>query len=47
MSFTHSNWLPQFGLDDLFYDYLTYRQYFDDIGGSFTQLQHTKFNDKF
>jgi type IX secretion system protein PorV len=35
-SITHSNWLPQFGLDDLFYDYLTYRQYIDDIGGSVT-----------
>ncbi len=36
ISFTHSNWLPQFGLDDLFYEYLTYRQYFEDIGGSVT-----------
>lgn len=36
VSITHSNWLPQFGLDDLFYDYLTYRQYIDDIGGSIT-----------
>jgi len=35
-SITHSNWLPQFGLDDLFYDYLTYRQYIEDIGGSIT-----------
>lgn len=35
-SITHSNWLPQFGLSDLFYDYLTYRQYIDDIGGSIT-----------
>jgi len=36
VSITHSNWLPQFGLDDLFYDYLTYRQYIDEIGGSVT-----------
>ena len=35
-SITHSNWLPQFGLDDLFYDYLTYRQYIEEIGGSIT-----------
>ncbi len=35
-SITHSNWLPQFGLDDLFYDYLTYRQYIEDISGSIT-----------
>lgn len=35
VSITHSNWLPQFNLD-LFYDYLTYRQYIDDIGGSVT-----------
>ncbi len=36
VSVTHSNWLPQFGLDDLFYDYLTYRQYIDDLNGSVT-----------
>jgi len=35
VSITHSNWLPQFNLD-LFYEYLTYRQYIEDIGGSFT-----------
>ena len=35
VSITHSNWLPQFNLD-LFYDYLTYRQYIEDIGGSIT-----------
>ncbi len=34
VSITHSNWLPQFGLDDLFYDYLTYRQYIDDLDGN-------------
>jgi len=36
VSITHSNWLPQFGLDDLFYDYLTFRQYIDEIDGSIT-----------
>ncbi len=30
---THSNWLPQFHLD-LFYDFLAYRQYIDDIDGT-------------
>jgi len=35
VSITHSNWLPQFNLD-LFYDFLTYRQYIDDLGGSIT-----------
>jgi hypothetical protein len=35
LSITHSNWLPQFQLD-LFYDYLTYRQYIEDISGSIT-----------
>jgi hypothetical protein len=35
ISITHSNWLPQFNLD-LFYDYLTYRQYFEDLNGSVT-----------
>jgi hypothetical protein len=35
LSITHSNWLPQFNLD-LFYDYLTYRQYIEDIDGSVT-----------
>ncbi|MCB0751868.1 MAG: PorV/PorQ family protein, partial [Ignavibacteriae bacterium] len=35
-SITHSNWLPQFGLSDLFYDYLTYRQYVEEIDGSVT-----------
>ncbi len=36
ISITHSNWLPQFHLSDLFYDYLAYRQYIADIGGSLT-----------
>ena len=35
LSITHSNWLPAFNLD-LFYDYLTYRTYVEDIGGSIT-----------
>lgn len=35
ISITHSNWLPQFNLD-LFYDYLTYRQYFEELSGSVT-----------
>ncbi len=35
VSITHSNWLPQFQLD-LFYDYLSYRQYFEEIDGSVT-----------
>lgn len=33
VSITHSNWLPQFKLD-LFYDYLTYRQYVEELDGS-------------
>jgi hypothetical protein len=33
LSITHSNWLPQFNLD-LFYDYLTYRQYMEDLSGT-------------
>lgn len=35
VSFTHSNWLPQFNLD-LFYEYATYRQYIEDLNGSIT-----------
>ncbi len=35
LSITHSNWLPQFNLD-LFYDYLTYRGYIEDLDGSVT-----------
>lgn len=35
LSITHSNWLPQFNLD-LFYDYLTYRQYLEELDGSIT-----------
>jgi hypothetical protein len=35
VSITHSNWLPQFNLD-LFYDYLTFRSYFEELSGSVT-----------
>ncbi|NWF49517.1 MAG: type IX secretion system outer membrane channel protein PorV [Ignavibacteriaceae bacterium] len=35
ISITHSNWLPQFNLD-LFYDYLTFRHYMEDLNGSVT-----------
>lgn len=35
ISITHSNWLPQFNLD-LFYDYLTFRTYIAELGGSIT-----------
>jgi len=35
LSITHSNWLPQFNLD-LFYDFLTYRGYIEDLDGSVT-----------
>jgi hypothetical protein len=34
VSLTHANWLPQFGLSDLFYDHLNYRQRIDAIGGT-------------
>jgi hypothetical protein len=34
-SITHSNWLPQFNLD-LFYDYISFRTYIEDISGSVT-----------
>ncbi len=35
VSLTHSAWLPQFQQSDLFYDYLAYRNYIEDIGGTF------------
>jgi len=35
VSFTHSNWLPQFNLD-LFYEYFTFRMYLEEINGSVT-----------
>ncbi|MEP1150853.1 MAG: type IX secretion system outer membrane channel protein PorV [Balneola sp.] len=31
-SFTHSNWLANFGVSDLFYDYLVVKQYVEGIG---------------
>ncbi len=34
ITLTHANWLPQFGLSDLFYDYLNYRNDIPDIGGT-------------
>ncbi|HTX19425.1 MAG TPA: PorV/PorQ family protein [Bacteroidota bacterium] len=34
VSITHSNWLPQFHLADLFYDYLNYRQDVPEWGGT-------------
>jgi hypothetical protein len=34
VSLTHANWLPQFQLPDLFYDYLNYRQHIEGIGGT-------------
>ncbi len=36
VSITHSNWLPQFNLDDLFYDYLAYRGYVESLEGHIT-----------
>ncbi|HOJ36770.1 MAG TPA: type IX secretion system outer membrane channel protein PorV [Ignavibacteriales bacterium] len=35
VSLTHSKWLPQFNLD-LYYDYLAYRTYIEDLEGSVT-----------
>lgn len=34
VTLTHANWLPQFGLSDLFYEYLNYRTDIPDIGGT-------------
>jgi hypothetical protein len=48
ISLTHTNWLPQFNLPDLFYDHLNYRQQIDAIGGtvsaSVTYLNLGEFN---
>jgi len=33
-SLTHSNWLPGFGLSDLFYEYLAYKNHIEDWGGT-------------
>ncbi len=35
VSLTHSAWLPQFQQSDLFYDYLAYRNFLPDVGGTF------------
>ena len=35
MSITHSKWLPQFNLSDLFYDYLNVKQEAPEYGGTF------------
>lgn len=35
ITITHSNWLPQFNLD-LFYDYLTFRTYIEELSGNLT-----------
>jgi hypothetical protein len=34
VSLTHSNWLPQFQQSDLFYEYLSYKNHIEDIGGT-------------
>ncbi len=34
VTLTHANWLPQFGLSDLFYEYANYRNNIDEIGGT-------------
>lgn len=34
VSLTHANWLPAFGLSDLFYDHLNFRMRVDGIGGT-------------
>ena len=34
ISLTHSNWLPAFQQSDLFYDYLSYRNKIESLGGS-------------
>jgi hypothetical protein len=34
VSITHSNWLPQFQLSDLFYEYFSYRNHVEDWGGT-------------
>lgn len=35
VSITHSNWLPQFNLSDLFYDYFNIKQEMPEYGGTF------------
>ena len=34
ISLTHSNWLPQFNLSDLFYEYFAYNNYLESLGGT-------------
>ena len=34
LSLTHSNWLPQFNLPDLFYEYFSYSNYLESWGGT-------------
>jgi len=34
ISLTHSNWLPQFNLSDLFYEYFSYNNYMENLGGT-------------
>lgn len=34
VSITHSNWLPGFGMSDLFYEFLAYRYHIEDWGGT-------------
>jgi hypothetical protein len=34
VSITHTNWLPQFGMSDLFYDYLNYKNHFESLNGT-------------
>ena len=34
VSITHSNWLPQFQLSDLFYEYFSYKNHIQSIGGT-------------
>lgn len=34
ISITHTNWLPEFGMSDLFYDYLNYRNHIASLNGT-------------
>lgn len=34
ISLTHSNWLPQFNLSDLFYEYFSFAKHIEDWGGT-------------
>lgn len=36
ISITHTNWLPEFGMSDLFYDYLNYRNHIESLNGTFS-----------